>query len=606
MEKCSITKIYIATLISLLLFPVFTSYTFASANPLHITGDSAVYVDPPVYRASQLGETFNISISIAGVTAASRLIGAEFKLRYNATLIETRESSVREGDFFKAFGETYFQAYFRTDDQGVQFIHAFVILLPSQDGNYSIFPQGAGALATVTFTAMQHTQLAISSELELFDVILVDSDLNTTTPQTSNGLFEMTPLALPTLEVLPVKSITLRNGESFEVKVNMKDLDKDWHLTGLQFKLRYNTSLVETKPEWIVEGDFLKSFGTTFFQAIVENDYGLVGIIVLPDQNGSWNGTFAQGNGVIATLTFRTLYQPVEPLGSTIGMLELFDTILVNDETKEIPHTVVNGEFEIISAFSGVDQYRPVDVQVDVGTLHFNGEIADFYILVTDFGQAVDADEVKTDLYHAGANYLDLTASVEHVAKGLYRVPYTIPISASSGTYVLLVQVKYATVSGSAIKSFDVSSTLSAWNTYISNINDNIATIVVPNIGQIKADLTTINATLLGINDRVATITTVLGSLTTDVASLKATLTRVDGEVVTVQTTLGTLQGKIESVQGDTATVKTDVGTVKAKVSDLPANMQTSINLLYVAIVLVLIAAIAAILVLIYSRKKQQ
>jgi uncharacterized phage infection (PIP) family protein YhgE len=199
---------------------------------------------------------------------------------------------------------------------------------------------------------------------------------------------------------------------------------------------------------------------------------------------------------------------------------------------------------------------------------------------------------------------LNFTASIEHVAKGLYRLPYTIPASAQSGTYVLLVQVEYATVSGSTIKSFDVSSTLSAWNTYISNINGNIATIVVPSIGQIKTDLTAINATLVNINEREATIKTVLGNLTTDISSLEATLAKVDGEVVTVQTTLGTLQGKIESIQGDTATVKTDIGTIKAKVSDLPANMQTSINLLYVAITLALIVAIAAILALIFSRKK--
>jgi hypothetical protein len=155
-------------------------------------------------------------------------------------------------------------------------------------------------------------------------------------------------------------------------------------------------------------------------------------------------------------------------------------------------------------------------------------------------------------------------------------VTYTVPVDAQPGTYVLLVQAEYAQVQGSAIKSFLVSSTLSNWNAYISDIKDNIATVIIPSLGQMKLDLTAVNATIVSISNDVATIRTSVGTLTADVA--------------TVQTNLGILQG--------------DVSTVKAKVTDVPAYLSTSTDLLYAVTILALIAAVAAVLTLLRTRKR--
>jgi hypothetical protein len=619
MEQYSITRFYTKAAVTFAVFLILANAYTASARPFYSSSAPFLSVEPFLYRATHLGEMFNVSVSISDVDSAARLIGVEFKLQYNDTLLETKEDWFTEGDFLKSFGTTFSKAYVETDTDGRTCVHAFVILLPSGvGGNYSSYPGGDGAIAYVMFNATHREFTAVTCELRLFDTILVDADVNTISHTVRSGSYEMAALRYPTLEVVPKTHVALRNGTTFEVKVNMEGLDRDWRLVGLQFKLRYNTTLLETKPDWIVEGDFLKAHGTTWFHVIVENDYGLVGILILPSQNGSWNGGFSEGNGTLATLTFKTIYQPVGPQTASSCTLMLDDVILMNDKAEEIPHNTRDGEFEIVATSAQVDQYRPIEVQVDVGAIHFKGEIADFYILVTDYGKTITPDGMRAMLYLEGVQYSNLTAGIERVATGLYRVTYTIPVTARPGNYVLLVEAEYAQVQGSAIKSFLVSSTLSNWNAYITSIKDNIATVIIPSIGQMKLDLASVNATLVSIGNNVATIQTSVGTLTTNMANLDAKIVKVDGDIATVQTSLGTLQGDIVKVDDDIATVKTslgtlqtslgnlqaDVSTVKAKVTDVPTYVQTSTNLLYATTILALIAAIAAVLAVLITRKK--
>jgi hypothetical protein len=598
MEQYSITKFYTRAAVTFTALLILASACTASAQSFHSTSDPVLSVEPYFYHATHIGEVFNISVSMSNVDAAARLIGAEFKLQYNDTLLDTKENWFMEGNFLKSFGTTFSKAYVETGVDGRKYVHAFVILLPSDvSGNYSTYPSGDGTIAYIAFNATYRDVTAVGCELRLYDTILVDPDVNTISHTDRSGFYEMAALPYPTLEVIPDMHVALRNGETFEVEVNIKGLDKDWHLVGLQFELRYDTSLLLTKPDWIVEGGFLKAYGNTLFQVEVENDYGLIGIILLPDQNGSWTGEFPEGNGTLATITFKTIYQPVEPENASSCTLMLDNTILVNDRTEEIPHNTIDGEFEILAASAQVDQYRPIDIQVDVGAIHFNGEIADFYVLVTDYGEGITPDGMRATLYLEGVQYSNLTAGIERVAEGLYRVTYTIPVDAQPGTYVLLVRAEYAQVQGSAIKSFLVSSTLSNWNAYISDIKDNIATVIIPSLGEVKLDLTAVNATLVSISKDVVTIETSVGTLATNLTNLDAKIVKVDGDVATVQTSLGTVQTSLGNLQGD-------VSTVEGKVTDVPGYMSTSTNLLYAVTILALIAAIAAVLAVLNTRKK--
>ena len=106
---------------------------------------------------------------------------------------------------------------------------------------------------------------------------------------------------------------------------------------------------------------------------------------------------------------------------------------------------------------------EPLDVEVDVGSIHFNGEIADFCILVSQSGAPTNAT-LTAELYYDGTLYANLTGSVQYVATGFYRITYTIPCNVSAGTYALVVNACYYTVEGTALKSFLLSQTLKGWN----------------------------------------------------------------------------------------------------------------------------------------------
>ena len=79
---------------------------------------------------------------------------------------------------------------------------------------------------------------------------------------------------------------------------------------------------------------------------------------------------------------------------------------------------------------------EPLDVEADVGSMHFKGEMAEFYVLVSQNGTPTNAT-LTADLYYNGTLYANLTGLVQYVATGLYRIPYTIPCNASAGTYAL-------------------------------------------------------------------------------------------------------------------------------------------------------------------------
>ncbi len=109
------------------------------------------------------------------------------------------------------------------------------------------------------------------------------------------------------------------------------------------------------------------------------------------------------------------------------------------------------------------------------------------------------------------------------------------------------------------------------------------------------------SATLLAIEDDVATIATDVGTIKASVSALDAKVTAIQGNVATVQTNLGTLQGTVTTLAGDMATVKTQVGTINAKVATaLPVDMMP----VWIAVIFAIIAAIAAIYGVLVIRSK--
>jgi PKD repeat protein/predicted secreted protein len=245
--------------------------------------------------------------------------------------------------------------------------------------------------------------------------------------------------------------------------------------------------------------------------------------------------------------------------------------------TYTVALTVVDNDGLNFTTTTNITVLRTtMNVQVKAGSIHFGGEIAEFYILVSSLGKPIDAN-INATLYYNGTLYANLSTSVEHVSLGLYRTPYTIPLNAPSGTYVLVVNASYLTLSGISLESFLLSPTFTGWNPLLININGTTATI--------KTDL---------------------GLITVRLDAINATVTRIDGTTATIQTTLGVMNGTITQIDNNTATIVTPIGTIEADISSLKGTQETwTIPLQYLITALALIAAAASTFSIIMIRRRK-
>lgn len=96
---------------------------------------------------------------------------------------------------------------------------------------------------------------------------------------------------------------------------------------------------------------------------------------------------------------------------------------------------------------------------------------------------------------------------IEVIAVGLYRVAYSIPANAQTGTYTLSVKANFrtgmTTATGHATAAFTISPTLTNQDTYITEIRDSIATVIIPDLNTIKVNLTEIDAKIISVDGKI-------------------------------------------------------------------------------------------------------
>jgi hypothetical protein len=167
------------------------------------------------------------------------------------------------------------------------------------------------------------------------------------------------PSVKPHLEVSPTSTTFGPEpalGKEFDVNMTIKSLEAEWHLVGIEFKLGYNNTLLEVVS--ITEGPFLRdprwNWYGTYFISMVEYDHVVVGDLLLPNPNtGNYDQTeFPNGDGIVATIRFKILYQGVYPQVDT-SPLNLYDIILSDKYSGLIPsEPPTNGVVTIIGLIS--------------------------------------------------------------------------------------------------------------------------------------------------------------------------------------------------------------------------------------------------------------
>ncbi|MDH5451212.1 MAG: cohesin domain-containing protein [Candidatus Bathyarchaeota archaeon] len=392
--------------------------------------------------------------------------------------------------------------------------------------------------------------------------------------------------------------------KTFKINVTLNDVTSEQELVAAQFYLTYNKTLLEVVS--VTEGPFFQdprwNLAGTFFISFVE---------VLPDGSGvvkymdmiypnlttgnydDWT-IFPNGNGTIATITFKSIYQPIAPQSSESCDLGITETMLLDSGANEISHDFQSGTYEVIPLQI---PRTAIDVSIDVGKIYFKGEIAEFYILTSDYGKAVDTTEIKAYLYYDGTLFASLTDAIEHVTTGLYMISYSIPSDAEPGTYTLLVEAEFFEAKGTNINSFLISSTFEQLEAFVAEINDDIATIILPDLNQIKLNLTAIDAKLIDLQGTTAVINSTLGKLKVNIETINATITNLiisNGEILAdIDTSLGHIVTELQNVS-----------TTLAGVDDNIASLHSFATIgLSVASIFSAIAAVAAVAVLILLRK---
>jgi hypothetical protein len=294
----------------------------------------------------------------------------------------------------------------------------------------------------------------------------------------------------------------------------------------------------------------------------------------------------------------------------------------------------------------------PLNVHVEVGTLHFPGEIVNALIQIDVDGIPADVNTLTIALYKGET--LNRTLPFRRVDVGIYAANFVCP--KDEGDYFIRATVaknyETFTLYGSATAAFTMSATLNGFNARLIAIEGKVAKLIT-DVGELEFDVSKINTTVVSIDGRVVKLSSDVGSLTTDVDAINATVVAIQGktakietilgpinvsvssinavisglhdDVVVVQTEVGTLEaklkelngitsivddvatiktdlgevkGKVLRLEGDTATIKTDIGTITTKADSISGNMssmQGNVGLTPITIGLSLLAALAAI-----------
>jgi len=323
--------------------------------------------EPSHIYGGYIGSEFKVNITLNGLDVSRKVIGAQFRICYNSTLMKPVD--VIKGPYMDLGYGVYLAWIAQNHPLFGPSVLVGVLGLPDENGTWHQYAQGSGLLASVVFKVIYRPvepATAIGT-FTLNETMIIDEDLEEIIHNAvADTVYEAMQLKKPTIKVEPeVTNMGLLNKE-FSVNVTINDLDIDWRTIAVQFRLCYDATLLEFVD--ITEGPFMKQAGTTLFMWFNEDNviYGpsvIVGIFVYPDENGTWHN-FPKGSGLLATIKFKAIYQErgLEKPPLTCD-LTLCETLIINDEIQETPHNIEDGVFYMYPTNIGDINY---DGKVDV------------------------------------------------------------------------------------------------------------------------------------------------------------------------------------------------------------------------------------------------
>ena len=133
-------------------------------------------------------------------------------------------------------------------------------------------------------------------------------------------------------------SLEVDIGEPFMVNINISGVEEPG-LYGYELKVYYNVSLLDATDAEYPDGHFLDGAAKFETPPIFEDNYVLLGCILLGDLPG------ATGSGILVTVEFN---------GTNAGnaLLEVNDVVLLDPDGVEMEYSVTDGSVTVIPEFT--------------------------------------------------------------------------------------------------------------------------------------------------------------------------------------------------------------------------------------------------------------
>ena len=243
----------------------------------------------------------------------------------------------------------------------------------------------------------------------------------------------------------------------------------------------------------------------------------------------------------------------------------------------------------------------PLTISTSGGTLYFPGDNAVVYFTTTANGALVNPDTTTVTLYLPNdANSFTLNAT--NVGTGVFYVNYTLPATATSGFYAVVISASYQSGAylGTVTTGFEVSQGL------INQENSILAAI-----GGLSSQISSVESNILSAMGVVGTsLNSTMGTVEASMNSADTTLTgaitasqnAITSAVTQAQTNI---QGSVTSAQN---TLSSSISaSISSSFASLSSSNTTSFNNIrnyeYYILALTAIVLVLAIVILVLKRK---
>jgi hypothetical protein len=280
---------------------------------------------------------FDVQVYIRDLDASWELIGVQFNLTYNPTVLNA--TSLTTGPFMGDPSWAIHGTYSASSFEDGQVIYGELVLPNSNTGLWDLpqFPHGQGLLATVTFQTLVHQAATFNISAEpVFGQHFLDAEVNYM-PYNSpkNCAYTYDPLPEPTIAVTPNLYTAAHVNQHFPIDITINDLAAQWKLVKAGFKLTYDPTVLNILN--VTEGNFMNSFDTTTFTVTLGSNYVKVNVSL----NSVLGPVYPSGTGTLATILFNATGTPGR------CALTLSETNMLDFEAKPVLHEVQSGYYRL-------------------------------------------------------------------------------------------------------------------------------------------------------------------------------------------------------------------------------------------------------------------